>query len=65
MRKAIEGGVVNYQDQLWQIPKPPCMNTEEFVSVDMEKISPAFLIIGVGIALAMILLIGEMVIKRR
>jgi hypothetical protein len=65
MRKAIQGGVLNYQDQLWQTPKPPCMIKEEFVSVDMTNISPAFVIIGVGIILAIILLIGEIVIKRK
>ncbi|XP_021938008.1 uncharacterized protein LOC110838760 [Zootermopsis nevadensis] len=64
MRKIIQGGIVNYQDQLWQTPKPPCMVKEEFVSVDIVKISPAFLIIGAGIVLAIILLIGEIIIKK-
>ena len=64
MRKAIQGGVVNYQDKLWQASKPPCMIQEEFVSVDMEKISPAFLIVGMGIVLAVIVLICEKVMKK-
>jgi hypothetical protein len=65
MRKIIQSGIINYQDQLWQTPKPPCMIKEEFVSVNMDKISPAFLIVGIGIILAIILLIGEIAIKRR
>jgi hypothetical protein len=65
LRKVIQGGILNYQDQLWQTPKPPCTIKEEFVSVDMDKISPAFLIIGTGIVLAVILLIGEIVMKRK
>jgi len=64
MRKAIQGGVVNYQDKLWQASKPPCMIKEEFVSVDMEKTSPAFLIVLMGIAVAIIVLICEKVIKK-
>jgi hypothetical protein len=64
MRKAIQGGVVNYQDKLWQASKPPCMIKEEFVSVDMEKISPAFLIVGMGVVVAIIMLICEKVIKK-
>ena len=64
MRKAIQGGVINYQDKLWQASKPPCMINEEFVSVDMEKISPAFLIVGMGIVLAIIVLTGEKVVKK-
>jgi hypothetical protein len=64
MRKAIEGGVINYQDKLWQASKPTCMIKEEFVSVNMEKISPAFLIVGMGIILAVIVLIGEKVVKK-
>ena len=64
MRKAIQGGVINYQDKLWQASKPPCMIKEEFVSVDMEKISPAFLIVAMGIVLAVIVLICEKVIKK-
>jgi hypothetical protein len=65
LRKVIQGGILNYQDQLWQTPKPPCTIKEEFVSVDMDKISPAFLIIGTGIVLAVTLLIGEIVMKRK
>lgn len=64
MRKAIQGGVINYQDKLWQASKPPCMIKEEFVSVDMEKISPAFLIVGMGIVVAVIVLICEKVIVK-
>jgi hypothetical protein len=41
------------------------MIKEEFVSVDMGKISPAFLIVGIGIILAITLLIGEIAMKRR
>lgn len=41
------------------------MMKEQFMSVDMEKISPAFLIVGIGIILAIILLIGEIAMKRR
>lgn len=40
------------------------MIKEEFVSVDMEKISPAFLIVGMGIVLAVIMLICEKVTKK-
>jgi hypothetical protein len=65
MRKVIQSGVINYLDQVWLIPKPPCNIKEEFVSVDMEKISPAFLIVGMGIIWAIILLIGEIATKRR
>lgn len=65
MRKAIQGGVINYQDKLWQASKPPCMIKEEFVSVDMEKISPAFLIVGMGIVLAVLVLVCEKVTKKR
>jgi hypothetical protein len=64
MRKAIQGGVVNYQDKLWQAPKPPCMIKEEFVTVDMEKISPAFLIVGMGVVLAVVIFICEKVTKK-
>ncbi|PNF16094.1 hypothetical protein B7P43_G03278 [Cryptotermes secundus] len=65
MRKVIQSGIINYQDQLWLATKPPCMMKEQFMSVDMEKISPAFLIVGIGIILAIILLIGEIAMKRR
>jgi preprotein translocase subunit Sec61beta len=40
------------------------MIKEEFVSVDMEKISPSFLIVGMGIVVAVIVLIGEKVMKK-
>jgi preprotein translocase subunit Sec61beta len=40
------------------------MIKEEFVSVDMDKISPAFLIVGIGIIVAIILLIGEIAMKK-
>jgi hypothetical protein len=65
MRKVIQSGIINYQDQLWETPKPPCTIKEEFVGVDMAKISPAFLIVGIGIILAIFLLIGEIAMKKR
>jgi hypothetical protein len=65
MRKVIQSGIMNYQDQLWQSPKPPCNIKDEFVSVDFDKISPAFLIVGMGIILAIILLMGEIATKQR
>jgi hypothetical protein len=40
------------------------MIKEEFVSVDMDKISPAFLIVCMGIVLALIVLAGERIANR-
>jgi hypothetical protein len=65
MQKAIQSGIVSYHDRLWQIPKPLCTIKEEFVSVDMDKMSPAFLIIGTGVVMAIIVLFGEIIVKRR
>jgi len=64
MRRIYETGLVNYQDRVWRYPKPSCTIKEEFVSVDMSKISPAFLIIAVGIILALIVLAGERIAIR-
>ncbi|XP_069696649.1 ionotropic receptor 75a-like [Periplaneta americana] len=65
MRKAIQGGVVHYLDMLWEVPKPACAIKEEFISVDMDKISPAFLIVGMGVVLAVIVLVCEKIMKWR
>jgi hypothetical protein len=59
MKKIYERGLVNYQDRVWRYPKPVCTIKEEFVSVDMDKISPAFLIVAMGIILSLIVLAGE------
>jgi len=64
MKRIYETGLVNYQDRVWKYPKPPCTIKEEFVSVDMSKISPAFLIVAVGIILALIVLAGERIAVR-
>jgi preprotein translocase subunit Sec61beta len=64
MKRIYEAGLVNYQDRLWKYPKPPCMIKEEFVSVGMSKISPAFVIVAVGIILALIVLAGERITRR-
>jgi hypothetical protein len=64
MKKIYERGLVNYQDRVWKYPKPPCTIKEEFVSVDMDKISPAFLIVAMGIILSLIVLAGERIIRR-
>jgi len=64
MKRIYETGLINYQDRVWKYPKPPCTIKEEFVSVDMSKISPAFLIVAVGIILALILLAGERIAIR-
>jgi len=64
MRRIYETGLVNYQDRVWRYPKPPCMIKEEFVSVDMSKISPAFLIVAVGVILSLIVLAGERIAIR-
>lgn len=64
MKRIYETGLVNYQDRVWKYPKPPCTIKEEFVSVDMDKISPAFLIVAVGIILALIALVGERIGRR-
>ena len=64
MRRIYETGLVNYQDRVWRHPKPPCTIKDEFVSVDMSKISPAFLIVAVGIIFSLIVLAGERIAKR-
>jgi hypothetical protein len=64
MKKIYERGLVNYQDRMWKYPKPSCLIREEFVSVDMDKISPAFLIVGMGTVLALIVLAAEKIATR-
>jgi hypothetical protein len=64
MKKIYERGLVNYQDRLWKYPKPVCTIKEEFVSVDMDKISPAFLIVAMGIIISLIVLAGERIRRR-
>jgi len=64
MKRIYETGLVNYQDRVWKYPKPPCKIKEEFASVGMSKISPAFLIVTVGIILSLIMLAGERIARR-
>jgi hypothetical protein len=64
MKKIYERGLVNYHDRLWKYPKPLCTIKEQFVSVDMDKISPAFLIVGMGIVLALAVLTSERIARR-
>ncbi|PSN32158.1 Ionotropic receptor 75x [Blattella germanica] len=65
MRKISENGLVNYQDRIWFIPKPSCTIKEEFVSVDMDKISPAFLIVLAGVFVSSLLMMFEIFSHRK
>ncbi|XP_069694845.1 ionotropic receptor 75a-like [Periplaneta americana] len=65
MSRMYESGLINYQDRLWKSYKPACLSNEEYKGVDMDKIAPAFLIIGSGIIAALIVLAGEIFTKRR
>ncbi|PSN32928.1 hypothetical protein C0J52_23627 [Blattella germanica] len=65
MQKAHERGLISYADRTWKFPKPACTIKEEFVSVEMDKIFPAFLIVAMGVFLSFIMLVFEKLIKKR
>ena len=65
MRKAYQGGLVNYLNRVWQLKKPPCSQQEQFVTVDMGKISPAFVILLMGVAASCLVLLAEQVAYRK
>lgn len=58
--KMLTSGIINRQRSLWITSKPACLANAHVVEVGLQHISPAFLILGLGVLTAMLILLLEL-----
>ncbi|XP_045777707.1 ionotropic receptor 75a-like isoform X1 [Maniola jurtina] len=64
IRKIYEAGLMHRLKSIWDEPKPPCVHTPDtsIFNVTLREFSSALILLGFGVALAVIILMAEIAI---
>lgn len=59
-----ERGILHRENKVWHPHRPECVGEKHVARVDLESVMLAFIILGVGIISALIILVVERTVVR-